>query len=392
MPLPLEADTENRKRIVALLEQRHIDGLVCALPMHVLMLTGFCPVMGNAVAVVTSSGELHLLVPEDEDDLAAQSSTAARTVFHPGSLQAITTPTEAIKRPLEQLISRLTLGRSHIGIESSAVEHAVSYLSQCAYQSVLAELLKESFPKAVIVNADDILHVLCGVKTLRQLHAIRLSCGIAGAAYQDASPRWQPGMTELEVAAIFYSAYSKAATLPDVIRSEARFFCMSGENSATANAAYARTRQRTIAEGDVLMIHCNSSVNGYWTDITRTYVCGRADPRQQEIQAAIAKARAQCMACIAPGVAAAEVDKAARDVLTQQGFGANFTHGTGHGVGFCAASAHAIPRIHPKSVDQLRTGMTFNVEPAIYIEGYAGFRHCDMVAVNANGVELLTKF
>jgi len=78
--------------------------------------------------------------------------------------------------------------------------------------------------------------------------------------------------------------------------------------------------------------------------------------------------------------------------MSQAGFGANFKHATGHGVGFGAINPGALPRLHPKSNDVLKPGMVFNVEPAIYIQGYGGIRHCDMVAVTDDGFELLTPF
>ena len=95
---------------------------------------------------------------------------------------------------------------------------------------------------------------------------------------------------------------------------------------------------------------------------------------------------------VRPGVRAAEVDAAARNVLTERGFGDGFKHATGNGVGFSAINHLAYPRIHPKSDDMLEVGMTFNIEPAIYIEGFGGARHCDLVTVVAEGMELLTPF
>jgi Xaa-Pro aminopeptidase len=86
------------------------------------------------------------------------------------------------------------------------------------------------------------------------------------------------------------------------------------------------------------------------------------------------------------------VDRAAREVLAGCGLGAAFTHGTGHGVGFAAIDHHARPRLHPASDDVLMEGMTFNLEPAAYLEGRGGVRHCDLVAVHASGTELLTPF
>jgi Xaa-Pro aminopeptidase len=91
-------------------------------------------------------------------------------------------------------------------------------------------------------------------------------------------------------------------------------------------------------------------------------------------------------------VPAKGVDAAARSVLTSHGFGAAFKHATGHGVGFTAADGHALPRIHPESTDTLEAGMTFNIEPAIYLEDVGGMRHCDVVACTHNGIDLLTDF
>jgi len=95
---------------------------------------------------------------------------------------------------------------------------------------------------------------------------------------------------------------------------------------------------------------------------------------------------------IRPGAKASDVDHAAREVLTHGGFGKQFRHSTGHGVGFSSISHNARPRLHPKSPETLETGMVFNVEPAIYIEGLGGIRHCDVIAVTSKGAKVLTAF
>jgi Xaa-Pro aminopeptidase len=133
-------------------------------------------------------------------------------------------------------------------------------------------------------------------------------------------------------------------------------------------------------------------VNGYWTDITRTYCLGPPDERQVAMYETILAAREAALAVIRPGARAADVDVAARDVIAARGFGANFKHSTGHGVGFAAIDGNAHPRLHPASTDVLLTGMVCNVEPAIYIDGYGGVRHCDVVAVTDSGCEVLTPF
>ena len=136
----------------------------------------------------------------------------------------------------------------------------------------------------------------------------------------------------------------------------------------------------------------NSYADGYWTDVTRTYVIGKPDDRRQQMFDAISAARQAALNAIRPGVKAADIDSAARNVLKARGFGPQFRHSTGHGVGFSAIDANEKPRLHPKSEDALEVGMVFNVEPAIYFEGYGGMRHCDMVAVTDSGAEVLTSF
>jgi Xaa-Pro aminopeptidase/Xaa-Pro dipeptidase len=167
---------------------------------------------------------------------------------------------------------------------------------------------------------------------------------------------------------------------------------MSGPHSAQASGAYARTRARTLDSGDLVLVHCNSYADGYWTDITRTYHLGENDERKEKIYSAVFDARHAALMAIRPGVKASEVDAAARNLMRQRGFGDAFKHGTGHGVGFAAISANSMPRIHPACHDALETGMVFNMEPAIYIEGFGGVRHCDMVTVTAGGAEVLTDF
>lgn len=79
-------------------------------------------------------------------------------------------------------------------------------------------------------------------------------------------------------------------------------------------------------------------------------------------------------------------------MLGGHGFGNDFTHGVGHNIGFSAISADYPPRLHPASDDHLTIGMTFNIEPAIYIAGYGGLRHCDVVTLGDAGAEVLTPF
>ncbi len=189
----MKPDEQNQQRILAALESAQLDALLCSLPHHVLLLTGYWPVMANSVAVATRAGDLHLLLPEDESDLAAQMSAAQRTTFQPGSLDEITSSKQAIASPLIDLIGRLGLQHARLGLALEGTEHAVSYLSQYSYQDRLRALLHSHFPAASILPADALLQDLAAVKTEAQLAAIRLACRIAGDAYRNASAPLAPG-------------------------------------------------------------------------------------------------------------------------------------------------------------------------------------------------------
>jgi len=385
-------DTERMERIAAVLRENELNALMCSIPSHVLLLTGYWPVMADTVALFTADREMHLVLPEDEEEIAAQMSAALRTGFHPGSLTRITNAEKAVSQQLVDLIRSLGLDRARIGVERRASLGPSSYLAQFHYGSALHTTVQNAFPHSTLFPADDLLDQLGMIKTPQELDRLRSACKIAQTAYEGGSKALEIGLQEAQAAELFRSAFATAFHGEHPVRADAFFFCMSGVNSAKAHAAYARTRERTIEPADLVMIHCNSNANGYWTDITRTYTCGASDARQKTMRAAILEARAAALARISAGIPAAEVDKAARDVLSGHGFGKNFKHATGHGVCFAAANHDAIPRVHPKSSDVLETGMTFNIEPAIYIDGYGGMRHCDVVAVTPQGTEVLTDF
>ncbi len=385
-------DPERRARIVDALQSSGLDGFVCALPSQVLLLTGYWPVMATSVAVFTSSGDVQLIVPEDEAELAEHNSAAQRTIYQPASLTAITDAHKAIRSPLSDVIKKLGLMASRIGLEVGQFVQPSSYAVMNFFGGGLSEILREAFPALTMVSATDELERLKAVKTQHELGKIRTAAKIAEAAFECGKHQVRAGRSEPEIASAFQSAFEGAPLAAEMHRSYGFFFCMSGPNSASAAAAYARTRRRTVNAGDLVMMHCNTCGDGFWTDITRTYTAGTRDSRQEQMHAAIMEARQAALSAITPGVKAREVDRAAREVLERCGYGIQFKHATGHGVGFAAANHNGIPRIHPQSPDVLAEGMTFNVEPAIYFDGYGGMRHCDVVAVTARGVEVLTDF
>ena len=261
------------------------------------------------------------------------------------------------------------------------------------YSHAVIDMLRVAAPSAPLAPSDELLVRLTAVKTPVEVDRIRLACQIAQQAYEYGRAQIRIGTIETGLAALYRAGFGVyGMTNPDVLRADGFAWCMSGPNSAEAGAAYAYSRHRQLQAGDLVLVHTNSYADGYWTDITRTQVLGEGDEQQGKMFTAVFEARQAAFASIKPGVKASEVDLAARQVLTGHGFGDHFPHSLGHGVGFASISANARPRIHPKSDEVLETGMTFNIEPAVYIEGLGGVRHCDMVAVTETGMELLTDF
>ena len=385
-------DPERHFRILVMMRDEKLDALICSSPTEVLLLTGYWPVIGTSVAIFTVEGEVHVLVPADEHEIAAKSADATLTTFHPGELSRITTPQEAIAKPLTTLCEKLSLTQATIGMERKQGLQPASYAVTASYRSALVHILRKEFPQIKIRAVDALLERLKASKTTRELAKMRVAADIAATGFDAMTQAIRPNLREAEIAGLLQLAFERTTLAAQVQRSYGFFYCMSGPNSATAAAAYARTRQREVLKGDLVMVHANTCGDGYWTDITRTSTAGEPSEKHVRMRDAIMEARQAALDSVMPGAKAQQVDRAARNVLRKHGFDTQFKHGLGHGVGFAAANANGRPRIHPASPDVLETGMTFNVEPAIYFDDYGGMRHCDVVAVTNTGVEVLTQF
>ena len=372
---PLSQDRERVRRIQEALSDSLFSALICSLPKHVLMLTGYWPVVGTSIAVVTKDCPTYLIVPQDEEKLARKSHADRILTFQPGSLDKLTTAAEEVRAPLRQVLDEIHLPAGAIGSDIGGHVEPASYAATHFYGSSVQRLVRELAPDCHLHNAEELLAKLRSSLTPAEIERVQLACSLAAEAFRAGASELRAGITEMQAADAFHSALN---TIPssseDIERKQAFFYCMSGANSALADAAYARSRERVLRPGDLVMIHCNSAVDGFWTDITRTYIAGSPDRKQEEIYAAIFEARAAALSIIQPGKPAADVDRAARDVLTKRGLGKQFTHQTGHGVGFDAISHTARPRLHPKSPDVLEADMVFNIEPAVYIDGFGGLR------------------
>ncbi len=159
----------------------------------------------------------------------------------------------------------------------------------------------------------------------------------------------------------------------------------SGPNSALPHH---RAGDRRIESGDVVILDFGCRVGGYCSDITRTVVCGEPTPRMREVHRVILEAQEEGVRTVRPGVLAQEVDRAVRGVISREGFGEWFVHRTGHGIGL---EVHEEPYIVEGNTLPLEEGMTFSVEPGIYLPGAFGIRVEDIVVVESGGARRLNR-
>ena len=160
----------------------------------------------------------------------------------------------------------------------------------------------------------------------------------------------------------------------------------SGPNAARPHA---RAGEREIRAGETVVIDTGCTVDGYSSDYTRTFVTGPVDGVVKEAYEVVLAAQQAGLETIRAGIAGVDADAAARRVVDETAFAGMFGHGLGHGLGL---EVHEAPRMSTESTDTLATGNVVTVEPGVYLEGRAGIRIEDDVAVTNGGIENFTGF
>jgi Xaa-Pro aminopeptidase len=187
-------------------------------------------------------------------------------------------------------------------------------------------------------------------------------------------------MTELEVSVMIGAAVGEhGATL------SFESLVQSGPNSALPHV---RPTSRKLAEGDLVLLDFGAAFDGYRADTTRMAVIGQPTDRHKEIHGLVLAAHDAAIAAVRAGTTTGSVDAAARQLIEAAGMGELFFHRVGHGLGL---EAHEDPSLDPGSATVLEAGMTFTIEPGIYIPGWGGVRIEDDVVVERAGGRLLTK-
>jgi len=236
-----------------------------------------------------------------------------------------------------------------------------------------------AMPKATFMDASGLLDRARIIKSAEEIECLRAAGQMVYKGLQTAIEMMQPGTTEKQVAdAIAARIAQEGATGGAMVQS-----------GPTASFPHAATGQRKFEAGDLVVIDSGAQVEGYCADVTRTFAVGSLPARSREIYEIVRSSQQAGIAACRSGAKAEDVDRACRDVIEKAGFGQYFTHRTGHGIGL---DGHEVPYIVLGNTRRLESGMTFTVEPGIYIPGELGVRLEDDILITADGCDDMTAF
>jgi len=219
------------------------------------------------------------------------------------------------------------------------------------------------------------------VKDAAEIAVMRRAAAVTEAGLAAVVARGLAGRRERDVAwdlqAEYHRLGAEGEAFPAIVAA--------GDHAAQAHAV---PGDRVIASGELVVVDTGARVDGYCSDITRTYAAGEPSEESRSVYDVVLAAQLAGLAAVREGAHGRDdVDAAARAVITQAGYGERFGHGTGHGVGL---EVHEAPGLGRTRGDRLAAGMVCTVEPGIYIEGVAGVRIEDTVLVTRGGCERLT--
>jgi Xaa-Pro dipeptidase len=242
-------------------------------------------------------------------------------------------------------------------------------------------LVEGGAPGAHVIAAEQELASLRLRKDAEEIAKMRQAVKIAQDALEATLPQIKIGMSEKELAAELTVQLLRHGSEPEMPFAP---IVSGGLNSANPHAS---PSERKLQAGDLLVIDWGAAYDGYISDLTRTFAVGEVDAEYRKIHEIVQQANAAGRAAGKPGVACAEVDKAARTVIEAAGYGVYFTHRTGHGIGM---EGHEEPYMRGDNQQLLESGMAYTVEPGIYLPGRNGVRIEDDMVVTENGCESLS--
>lgn len=352
VPLPRKAMLRRLDNVDAAARAAGFDAMLVHGRANSLYLSGFpC---SNSLLIITRDTRVFLT---DFRYIEGASETVAHMEVRRG----------AQRLPADAAVLLKALNPTRVGIEGS--------LPLAVY-----ETLAKGLGRRRLAVADDVLASVRSVKDPHEIALIEANQRLNERVYARVLAAARTGMTERAIRRMIRMAM-------DEHDAEEAFdsIVAVGPNSSRPHAVAGLGRVR---RGTYLLVDMGVRRDHYHSDMTRTVGWGRLTERHREIYHVVLEAQQRALAAIRAGVAARDVDAAARDHVRDAGYGDAFQHGTGHGVGL---EIHEAPTLNPLSTDILREGQVVTVEPGIYVPGFGGVRIEDLVVVTSTGCRNLTR-
>ena len=376
------------------LQKAGLDGIVCSLPENILFLTGYWPSTGDSVLVYPVVGNPSLIIPSVDRAFVPIDRQLDVREYN------IDTDDILFARTRSKLLSLIKgvladrgLTKGRLGVEASFETVAGSFRGSEANVPgrPFFQGLEAQFSETRWEDASSVIKDIRQIKTPEQLAAIRRCHEIAAHAFALGKMRAQPGVREIEMASAIESAFQEYGVgYAGVRRARGYAFVMSGPiNAANAWLPANFSTERRLEAGDLVLVEFNGYADGYWADLSRTYVVGEPSERQEQLATSVQRVLDSVIAEIRPGVEGRALDQKARALMAEEGLGAYFPHYIGHGVGF---AFHESPILSDGFDARLREGMVLAIEPGVYIPDYGGLRIEQNVAVTETGAKVFSDF
>jgi len=257
-----------------------------------------------------------------------------------------------------------------------------SYGRVLDYRSLIRTVNTKSSKKRALklVPLSDPIKQLRAIKDADEILTLKKAAQLGSKGYDFICTQLKPGITELEAAAELEIFWKRNGSQGLAFESIIAF----GTNGSMPHY---RPQQVKLKKGDPILIDIGVKWGHYHSDMTRTVFLGAPSQAMQEIYQIVLKAQTEALKLCKPGNAICDLDGCARSIITSAGYGKNFNHSLGHGIGL---EVHELPFLRGTATEILRPGMAITIEPGIYLPGIGGVRIEDTVIITEDGYENLT--
>lgn len=353
-PLPTMDRAARLARVRAAMANAGCDGLIVTKPINVRWLSGFSG--SNATAVIT--GDSFTIVTDGRyQSQIAEQLTAANVSAE-----------VAITREPQAALTAALADCQNLGLEA---DH-VTWSTQRQFS--------EWFEPRQLIPTSELVEAERRIKDDGEIARLKLAASIADRALAQVRPELNERQTELDI------ARRLDGVMMDLGADEVSFATIvaAGPNSAKPHAT---PSDRVIEAGDMVVIDFGAKVDGYGSDMTRSFLIGDPTPEQQHVFDAVIESQAAGVAAVRAGAEELAIDRACREALAKYDLAEAFIHGTGHGLGL---EIHETPFLSVRSTGTVQSGYVITVEPGVYLPELGGIRIEDSVVVTDSGCEPIT--